>query len=189
MNFLSWLSDKRSIYFDQTLLTMMNKLVQQLKRKVVQELKDRSIKVVYLSTKKIIIDSNKKTIQPAIDYFEYFADVFSSIELLKDVDLSPQPRFWRFLMYQSPQKYIGLEHNESNFEVCWKEIDMLPAALKEVLLYQLSSFMVEMLETYHNIINKASEEHGEMYDHLILGLKWKCWATSLFLSLPSSPVS
>lgn len=162
MNFLSWLSDKQSIYFDQSLLTMMSKLVQQLKRKIVQELKDRSINIIYISTTKIIIDSKKKTIQPTIDYFEYFTSVFSSIELLKDVDLNSVPKYWRFLMYQSPQKHIGLEHNETNFEIVWKEIDLLPAAMKETLQIQLINFMINMLNTYQRIVDKASEEHGEM---------------------------
>jgi hypothetical protein len=162
MNFLAWLSDKRSLYFDQLLLTMLSKIVLQLKRKLVQELKDRSIKVVSLTTTKIIIDSQKKTLQPAIDYFEYVSQVLSSIELFKEVSLAGSPRFWRFLMYQSPQKYIGLEHDQTVFEFCWKEIELLPAALKDQLLYHLSTFMVDLLDTFQNIIAQANEESGEM---------------------------
>lgn len=162
MNFLSWLSDKRSLYFDQLLLTMLSKIVMQLKRKLVQEMKDRSIKVISLTTTKIIIDSQKKTLQPAIDYFDYVTQVLSSMELFKEVSIGGSPRFWRFLMYQSPQKYIGLEHGQTVFEFCWKEIELLPSALKDQLLYQLSSFMVELLDTFEGVISKASEESGEM---------------------------
>lgn len=162
MNFLSWLSDKKSLYFDQLLLTMLGKIVMQLKRKLVQELKDRSVKVVSLTTTKVIIDSQKKTLQPAIDYYDYVSQVLSSMELFKEVSISGTPRFWRFLMYQSPQKYIGLEHGQTVFEFSWKEIELLPAVLKDQLLYQLSAFMVELLDTFEDIIAKASEENGEM---------------------------
>ena len=143
-------------------MNMLNKLVQQMKRKVSAEIKDRSIKIVSLSPCRLIVDTGKKTYQTAVEYFEYIKGVLSKIDIFREVGVSPEPKYWRLLLYQSPQKMIGVQHGGTSFDVVWKEVSMLPPYLAEQLLLLLLSFVSHFLETGDSILREANKELGEL---------------------------
>jgi len=173
ISFQTWMSDKRSLYFDPLLLEAISKLAQQMRRRLASDLKDRSIKVLSLSANKLLIDTRKKTFEPAKEYFNYLQELVSSIELYKDIDIGSEPKFWRFIMFQNSQKFSGLQHGEvliyhqSQFDFVWKETQLLPAFFREQLLFVLSDFMVTFLEEHEKIVQQSNEEHGETYSDVI----------------------
>jgi hypothetical protein len=107
--FLSWLSNKKSLYYDPQLLQMLNKIIYQMLIKLRRELQSRSIRVVHITPASLVIDTNKRTFRSAAAYYNYVRGVFESMEVFKNITLL-EPRFWKILCYQNKKKYIGLEH-------------------------------------------------------------------------------